>query len=238
MFNFTGGVLSAGTVGFTLENLGGTIAPGASPGMTHVMGDLTLNSGALEIEIGGNDNSDPMALQYDGILVDGQTTLGGTLQVKLVDLDGDGEAFVPALNDQFAFLVTGSIDPLEVFDDFDFSLAQLPEGLDWELTTGTTTFLTVVATEVGLDGDFNNDGVVDAGDYVRWRNHLGDPDESAIFNNGDGGDVGLSDYALWKANYGNPQPEGGGGLTGVPEPASAILLLLGAAASWCMRRTG
>ena len=46
---------SAETVGFDLVNNGGTIAPGESPGMTHVMGDLTLNSGTLEIEIGGTD---------------------------------------------------------------------------------------------------------------------------------------------------------------------------------------
>src|SRR5262249_32019190 len=64
-FNFTGGVLSAQTVGFDLVNNGGTIAPGESPGMTHVMGDLTLTSGTLEIEVGGTLES-----QYDHLAVD------------------------------------------------------------------------------------------------------------------------------------------------------------------------
>jgi len=80
----------------------------------------------------------------------------------------------------------------------------------------------LAAVEPVLPGDFNNDGTVDAGDYVRWRNHLGDPDETNIAFNGDGGNVGLDDYALWKAHYGNPP--GGPGLNGshspVPEPIS------------------
>ena len=46
-FNFTGGVLSAGEVTFDLLNQGGVIAPGASPGATHIAGNLTVrwNSG-------------------------------------------------------------------------------------------------------------------------------------------------------------------------------------------------
>jgi len=74
--------------------------------------------------------------------------------------------------------------------------------------------------EMGIDGDYNGDGTVDAGDYVRWRNNLGDADETNINNNGDGGDVGISDYQFWKDRYGNP---GAGGLgTVVPEPAAVL----------------
>jgi len=87
-----------------------------------------------------------------------------------------------------------------------------------------------------LDGDFNGDGEVDAGDYVRWRNHLGDPDEAGINFAGDGNDVALSDYTLWKANYGTP---GTGGLAHlapgkspganypVPEPSGWLMMAVG-----------
>jgi hypothetical protein len=223
-FNFTGGVLSAETVGFSLVNDGGTIAPGASPGTTHVMGNLTLNSGTLEIEIGGTDPS-----QFDRMLVEGLATLGGTLSVKLVDLAGGSNLFTPQLGDQFAFLVAGGGTD-EMFDVLD--LPDLAVGLDWAFTTGgMTTFLTVVETVVGLAGDFNNDGIVDAADYTVWRNHLGEADETNIHFNGDGDDVGLSDYDVWKLNYDMSNLEGGGSLadqrpSNVPEPAPIGLILV------------
>ena len=76
-----------------------------------------------------------------------------------------------------------------------------------------------------IPGDFNRDGRVDAGDYVRWRNHLGDTDEAGINFNGDGNDVSLADFTWWKEHYGTPG-SGTGGLTAVPEPASCILGIL------------
>jgi len=98
----------------------------------------------------------------------------------------------------------------------------------------------------GLPGDYNNDGTVDAGDYVRWRNHLGDPDESALHNNGDGGDVSLTDYSWWKQHYGTPAT-GIGGLasravpghghkSAIPEPDALLLALL--ALACCLARPG
>ena len=47
-------------------------------------------------------------------------------------------------------------------------------------------FRTFVWRAVGLPGDFNNNGVVDAADYVLWRDHLGDASEAAFNGNGDG----------------------------------------------------
>jgi hypothetical protein len=195
-------------------------------------GDLTLNSGALEIEIGGTD-----PLDYDKIMVTGETTLGGTLTVKLIDPAGGNSPFVPELDDQFAFLATGSLNPLEMFDVLDFSLAELPEGLEWELTTGTTTFLTVVETVVGLEGDFNGDGIVDAADYPVWRNHFGEADETNLNFNGDGNDVGESDYTIWKANYGRSSAEAGGGeLASIPEPSSVAIFLIATLIGYGYRR--
>jgi hypothetical protein len=63
-------------------------------------------------------------------------------------------------------------------------------------------------------GDFNQDGVVDAADYVVWRKGL------------TSGAYTLADYQLWRANFGTMS---GGGLSlfeSVPEPA-AIHLLMG-----------
>lgn len=151
-FNFMGGVLSAETVGFTLTNNGGTIAPGNSPGVTHVMGDLTMNSGAIEIEIAGN-----AANEYDAVWVDGTLAAGGSLNVLLDDyspLEGD-------IFEIFSFsFATG---------DFDLNLPALANGLAWDsselLVTGT---LSVVAG-VAQDGDFDGDGDVDGRDFLMWQ---------------------------------------------------------------------
>jgi hypothetical protein len=101
-------------------------------------------------------------------------------------------------------------------------------------------------------GDFNGDGLVNAADYVLWRNHDGDADDSVLGGNGDEvAGVGAGDYELWKLNYGNsnsgdgiPQlltgkvvysalvSPGGGSLaastSAVPEPGTLALFVLSA----------
>jgi hypothetical protein len=65
-----------------------------------------------------------------------------------------------------------------------------------------------------LDGDFNNDGKVDAADYVIWRDEMR-PE---------------ADYLLWRANFGESSIGSGasaGLSTAVPEPSVAAFLLLG-----------
>jgi hypothetical protein len=75
----------------------------------------------------------------------------------------------------------------------------------------------------GLTGDYNGDGKVDAADYVVWRK---DP---ASFG-------GAQGYADWRANFGATAGSGSGsGLAAVPEPASAMLLIIGFVAL-CGRR--
>ncbi len=77
-----------------------------------------------------------------------------------------------------------------------------------------------------LAGDFNNDGIVDAADYVVWRKNLGSQD----------------DYNLWRTNFGRTAASGtAGNLAGsvsssVPEPSSIVVLLLGVALSAALHR--
>jgi hypothetical protein len=73
----------------------------------------------------------------------------------------------------------------------------------------------------GVLGDYNNNGKVDAADYVLWRN--GGPLSNEVDTPGT---VNAADYAEWRARFGNPGS--GAGLGGaIPEPASALLLLVG-----------
>jgi hypothetical protein len=80
-------------------------------------------------------------------------------------------------------------------------------------------------------GDYNENGVVDAADYVDWRKTLGQPATPAGSGaDGDAdGTIDQDDYTFWAARFGNTVPGSGGGAvsTAVPEPASLVLLTTG-----------
>ena len=75
-------------------------------------------------------------------------------------------------------------------------------------------------------GDYNQDGVVDAADYVVWRNTLGQTVPMlGTGADGDGdGVIGPADFDVWRAKFGSI-PSGAGSHSGeVPEPGSTIVL--------------
>ena len=80
---------------------------------------------------------------------------------------------------------------------------------------------------VVLSGDFNGDHIVNAADYTTWRNNKGATEGALLGGNGNGGVVDDTDYALWKAHYGESSA-GSGGLAGaVPEPTGLLLFEFG-----------
>jgi hypothetical protein len=84
-----------------------------------------------------------------------------------------------------------------------------------------------------LAGDYNNDGIVDAADYVVWNKNLGQPTQT-LPNDTSGVIVGQAQYNLWRSNFGNTVPAPGSGAvefaSAIPEPSSVALLMLGLAA--------
>jgi hypothetical protein len=91
-----------------------------------------------------------------------------------------------------------------------------------QVRQGTVVYVGVAPPD--LPGDFNNDGVVDASDYVVWRNNLG-ADAWVLNGNGDNSPtVDEGDYELWKNNFGATAPAALGlSTTKVPEPATLLL---------------
>jgi hypothetical protein len=67
----------------------------------------------------------------------------------------------------------------------------------------------------GPVGDYNGNGIIDAADYVVWRKGL---DTTYI----------QSAYDVWRAHFGQTAGSGSGAsANAVPEPASALMLLMG-----------
>jgi hypothetical protein len=85
--NLTGGLLITANV----SNQGGTVTPGTSPGALTINGNYVQGSnGTLLVEIAGTTVS-----QYDRLIVNGNTTLDGTLRVVLLNgfVPPDGATF-------------------------------------------------------------------------------------------------------------------------------------------------
>jgi hypothetical protein len=81
-----------------------------------------------------------------------------------------------------------------------------------------------------LPGDYDFDGIVDASDYVVWRNTIGSSSNLAADGNLDGV-VDQDDYTIWRGNFGNraqatAQSTAIGSTLGVPEPNTIALCLL------------
>ena len=86
----------------------------------------------------------------------------------------------------------------------------------------------------GVDGDYNNNGVVDAADYALWRNNVGTT--NVLPNDPTGGTIGATQYNTWKANFGKTLGSGSGLVGAVPEPGTAGLLLVAALCGMKTRR--
>jgi hypothetical protein len=82
-----------------------------------------------------------------------------------------------------------------------------------------------------LPGDYNDDGTVDAADYVTWRTNEGAP-AGTLPHDIDDQVIGLAQYATWRANFGENSMTGAGN-SAAPEPGSECLLFLALGIKLC-----
>lgn len=79
-----------------------------------------------------------------------------------------------------------------------------------------------VAT-AGVDGDYNDNGTVDAADYVVWRDNVGST--TTLPNDPTGGTIGQTQYNTWQTNFGLSSSGASVIAASVPEPAGLLIVL-------------
>jgi hypothetical protein len=125
------------------------------------------------------------------------------------------EEFVDATNSALTLKQNG------LLDDSNFFRIGISTNTDGAQIYQIDNFRLVSLVPEGLPGDFNNDGMVDAADYVVWRKN-------------DGSQEG---YDEWRTNFG--RTSGGpavGGANAVPEPSAMALVIWAVVATICVRR--
>jgi len=245
----TGDTAIAGVKGGTLviDNLDITTGAGSGFGEGDVNDSLSVEFDVLNHPVASfSDVFDIATLTIDFGEVsqsDGLTSLpamisnydgdGSPFHASNLDLDsivGGGDTDVLSIDlDLFAGLEQGGFASFEAIVDTTnagnysatFDLLLSGEDLPGEQTQ--TLSLTVLADVIaaGLDGDFNDDGFVNALDYTVWRDNLGG--EFDLHGNGvSDGVVDELDYALWKSSFDSNM--GAAVLAhAVPEPRAGVL---------------
>jgi hypothetical protein len=86
----------------------------------------------------------------------------------------------------------------------------------------------LTANIVAVPGDYNQNGVVDAADYVIYRNSLGQVGAGLPADGNGNGSIETGDYTFWRARFGNTSGAGSGAVSqAVPEPSAWVLALFG-----------
>ena len=218
----TGKITGTGQLGFSLSQgtviNRGRIAPGDDAtdpaGLIEIVGDFVQEgTGVFDIQLGGSNPDD-----FDRLNGNKTAQIAGTLDVSLVG------GFIPGSGDMFNIL-TATAGVNGMFATTASELPALNPGLTWEIDYNTNDVVLLVITSAVLPGDYNDNGTVDAADYVVWRDNLGAP-ANTLPNDTDGGVISQAQYATWFANFGMTASSSGSVQDApVPEPSSAQVLL-------------
>lgn len=189
-----------------------TIAPGASPGVLTVDGDVSLGLGSkLAIEVGGTTPG----VDYDSLIVGGDLDLSGAiLELQFINDS------VPEIGQTFQILQAGSLTGMFANATSLYRTAEQAFLVSYE---NGALGLEATSLPAVAFGDFNSDGLVDAADYIVWRNAVGDTGYDLTADANADAVVNGADYAIWKSHYGSQVPAGAiVAPATVPEPATGL----------------
>ena len=229
---FTAGNLTgSGSVGGFVDSIGATVEPGQGVGKLNVTNYRQGDAASLVVEIGGKANH-----QFDGLIASDKVILGGTLDVRFVNLTG--AMFAPQTGDLFTIVTANAGFPGLGGLSGQFSNLLLPS-LAPEQTWRVRYASNSVSLFVTLPSDFNGDGIVAASDYVLWRNSLGQTVVAGTGADADfDGQITGNDFDIWRAHFGRVAGSGGVGASqtgAVPEPGAALIIAAAALAGCAIR---
>jgi autotransporter-associated beta strand protein len=194
------------------------VAPNTYTGGTTVAAGVLRVSGSAAT-VGAGD----VTVVMGGVLDIGSGVANAIADTATLSLAGGGTAGVADV--AFADLGAGVIERVATLV---LGGATQTNGLTYGSTLSSAVvqnnefFAGTGIVSMGLSGDFNSDGSVDAADYVLWRRTGGTE----------------AGYNIWRANIGrtlNSSVSTSNANTTVPEPATLVVLMI-AAASWCFRQ--
>jgi hypothetical protein len=224
-----------------------TAAPGATDGNWHQRTGVGNGSDAFTADETGSENAptlrtsvddlnpgtyDIFAFFWSDINQDWQIEAGlAEDDLMLFRIRGSQQAearhfgLTPVLDEENRALYRGYLGRVELTGD-----APLDVFVDDSTGSGTASvwydgigYARVLA--IDLAGDYNNDGLVNAADYVVWRNNEGT--DNLLPNDPIGGTIGNDQYELWFENFGSIATDGEPSLAHVPEPVTGLLLACG-----------
>lgn len=186
-----------------------------------------MADGTWLVDLGGS----AAGSEHDLLVAGGVADLAGELEVSLIDAGGG--FFVPEVGDAFTVLTA--------FGGVNGAFANAPtteiggQVFNWDVQHNANNVTLELIDLTGLAGDYNYDGVVDAGDYSVWRDAMDGDQDLAADGNLDGV-VNEADHTVWAANYGATL--GGGAIAflsapaAVPEPSGVVLAFGLVAIAW------
>jgi hypothetical protein len=146
----------------------------------------------------------------------GLAALDGALDLSLIN------GYVPSLADPLLTILSAS----SVSGTF-ASVVQpvgMPAGLVFDVIYNANNVQLMVSEELPLLGDYNQDAAVNAADYVVWRKN--DGTMNPLPNDAIGGMIGDAQYDQWRTHFGEIAGGGASAVATVPEPGSALMIVL------------
>jgi hypothetical protein len=161
--------------------------------------------------------------------------MGAQLDLEITGTDTYQLTLTPLADPAAAYTQSGLLltpgEPIDWLEFTFFNTATAP-GVDADFFIRSIEI--IGPAPEGVPGDYNDNGAVDAADYVAWRN--GGPLQNEVAGVTPG-QVTADDYAAWRARFGNTSPAAAGlaaqGVA-VPEPSTFLYLVVVAAGVACI----
>jgi T5SS/PEP-CTERM-associated repeat protein len=225
IFRFNAGVVNTGNVFLdnTIVWSPGTFTSSANlvldSSTSTMIGDMALTStNNLLVELGN---------EFSRLEITGDIAIDGNVFVSL------GDDYIPEAGDAFEIIQADGLSG--TFDNLFESIS----GFAFNLSYTNTSAIITIDTGFVFDADFNNNGTVDGPDLAIWQANFGMMVPPGTLGDADGdGDVDGNDFDIWQETLGTMPIVGAGNPNAgaVPEPASAVMLMVAMALAGQARR--